>query len=161
MVVNFASSRSAFSSTIEMLGFEQIKNIAIIAEGVPERETRMLIRQSRAQGVNIIGPATVGYLYNCFPFFVLSIIHMHFSYSLDLCSHQKFQQKKFIIRLYFFIFFLFGDPSNISNSLYLYFREFFVSPRKKLKNTLIDTKKIPFFFIQNTEEQWAKILLFL
>jgi ATP citrate (pro-S)-lyase len=36
-VVNFASSRSVFSSTIELMNYPQIKSIAIIAEGVPER----------------------------------------------------------------------------------------------------------------------------
>jgi ATP citrate (pro-S)-lyase len=37
MVVNFASSRSVYQSTMELLEFPQIKCIAIIAEGVPER----------------------------------------------------------------------------------------------------------------------------
>jgi succinyl-CoA synthetase alpha subunit len=36
-VVNFASSRSVYTSTMELLEFPQIKCIAIIAEGVPER----------------------------------------------------------------------------------------------------------------------------
>ena len=36
-VVNFASSRSVFQSTMELMEFPQIKCIAIIAEGVPER----------------------------------------------------------------------------------------------------------------------------
>lgn len=36
-VVNFASSRSVYSSTMELMEFPQIKTIAIIAEGVPER----------------------------------------------------------------------------------------------------------------------------
>jgi ATP citrate (pro-S)-lyase len=36
-VVNFASSRSVYSSTMELLEYPQIKTIAIIAEGVPER----------------------------------------------------------------------------------------------------------------------------
>lgn len=36
-VVNFASSRSVYSSTMELMEFPQIKSIAIIAEGVPER----------------------------------------------------------------------------------------------------------------------------
>jgi len=37
VVVNFASSRSVFSSTMELMEHPQIKTIAIIAEGVPER----------------------------------------------------------------------------------------------------------------------------
>ena len=37
VVVNFASSRSVYSSTMELMEYPQIKTIAIIAEGVPER----------------------------------------------------------------------------------------------------------------------------
>jgi len=36
-VVNFASSRSVYTSTMELMEYPQIKSIAIIAEGVPER----------------------------------------------------------------------------------------------------------------------------
>jgi ATP citrate (pro-S)-lyase len=36
-IVNFASSRSVYSSTMELMEYAQIKSIAIIAEGVPER----------------------------------------------------------------------------------------------------------------------------
>mmetsp|Transcript_19188 Transcript_19188/g.30516 ORF Transcript_19188/g.30516 Transcript_19188/m.30516 type:complete len:1043 (-) Transcript_19188:55-3183(-) len=61
VVVNFASSRSAFDSTMEILKHsEQIKTHAIIAEGVPERRTKILIRKAKELGVTIIGPATVG-----------------------------------------------------------------------------------------------------
>jgi ATP citrate (pro-S)-lyase len=59
-VVNFASFRSAFESTQEILNFPQIKTIAIIAEGVPERRARALLRRAKQQGVTRIGPATVG-----------------------------------------------------------------------------------------------------
>jgi Succinyl-CoA synthetase, alpha subunit len=34
VLVNFASLRSAYDSTIETLGFPQIRSIAIIAEGI-------------------------------------------------------------------------------------------------------------------------------
>jgi ATP citrate (pro-S)-lyase len=37
VVVNFASSRSVYSSTMELMEYPQIRTIAIIAEGVPER----------------------------------------------------------------------------------------------------------------------------
>lgn len=37
VVVNFASSRSVYSSTMELMNYPQIRTIAIIAEGVPER----------------------------------------------------------------------------------------------------------------------------
>lgn len=36
-VVNFASSRSVYTSTMQLMEFPQIRSIAIIAEGVPER----------------------------------------------------------------------------------------------------------------------------
>lgn len=60
VVVNFASSRSVYSSTLEILQFPQIKSIALIAEGVPERHAREILHMAKAKGVLIIGPATVG-----------------------------------------------------------------------------------------------------
>ena len=42
VMVNFASQRSAFDSTMEALGTETIRTIAVIAEGVPERQARIL-----------------------------------------------------------------------------------------------------------------------
>jgi ATP citrate (pro-S)-lyase len=60
VVVNFASSRSVYSSTMELMEFPQIKTIAIIAEGVPERRAREIAHVARKKGVTIIGPATVG-----------------------------------------------------------------------------------------------------
>ncbi|KAI1632426.1 citrate synthase-like protein [Biscogniauxia mediterranea] len=60
VVVNFASSRSVYSSTMELMQFPQIKTIAIIAEGVPERRAREIAHVARKKGVTIIGPATVG-----------------------------------------------------------------------------------------------------
>ena len=59
-VVNFASSRSVFSSTMELMQYPQIKSIAIIAEGVPERRAREILYVAKQKGVTIIGPATVG-----------------------------------------------------------------------------------------------------
>ena len=60
VVVNFASSRSVYSSTLEILSFSQIKSIALIAEGVPERHAREILHLATSKGVLIIGPATVG-----------------------------------------------------------------------------------------------------
>jgi ATP citrate (pro-S)-lyase len=60
VVVNFASSRSVYSSTLEILAFPQIKSIALIAEGVPERHAREILHFATKKGVLIIGPATVG-----------------------------------------------------------------------------------------------------
>ena len=60
VVVNFSSFRSVYESTMDVLGHKQIRTVAIIAEGVPERQTRLLIQDARSRGVTIIGPATVG-----------------------------------------------------------------------------------------------------
>merc|ERR1711937_1133504 len=61
VMVNFASFRSVYESTMQALEYpKQIKTIAIIAEGVPERQTRSIIKKAEAEGVGIIGPATVG-----------------------------------------------------------------------------------------------------
>lgn len=60
VVVNFASSRSVYSSTLECLEFAQIKAIALIAEGVPERHAREILWKASEKNVLIIGPATVG-----------------------------------------------------------------------------------------------------
>ncbi|KIY48395.1 ATP-citrate synthase [Fistulina hepatica ATCC 64428] len=61
VVVNFASSRSVYSSTLECFKYnKQIKCVAIIAEGVPERHAREILQIAQDKGVLIIGPATVG-----------------------------------------------------------------------------------------------------
>ncbi|KIJ28621.1 hypothetical protein M422DRAFT_270021 [Sphaerobolus stellatus SS14] len=60
VVVNFASSRSVYGSTIDVLRFKQIRCVAIIAEGVPERFAREILWKAKEKGVLIIGPATVG-----------------------------------------------------------------------------------------------------
>jgi ATP citrate (pro-S)-lyase len=62
VVVNFASFRSVYSSVLEVLDnhSNQIRTVAIIAEGVPESQTRSLIKKAKACNVGIIGPATVG-----------------------------------------------------------------------------------------------------
>jgi len=60
VMVNFASFRSVYESTMEVLEYDNIKTIAIIAEGVPEQQTRLLNKAAKDKGVGIIGPATVG-----------------------------------------------------------------------------------------------------
>ncbi|CAO1630639.1 unnamed protein product [Sympodiomycopsis kandeliae] len=60
VVVNFASSRSVYQSTLEILEFPQIRALALIAEGVPERFAREILHRAKRAGVLIIGPATVG-----------------------------------------------------------------------------------------------------
>ncbi|RKF83605.1 putative ATP-citrate synthase subunit 1 [Golovinomyces cichoracearum] len=59
-IVNFASSRSVYSSTMELMEYPQIKSIAIIAEGVPERRAREILHVAKKKKITIIGPATVG-----------------------------------------------------------------------------------------------------
>jgi ATP citrate (pro-S)-lyase len=53
VVVNFASSRGVYSSTMECLQYESIK----AAEG--ERQAREILWKAKDKGVLIIGPATV------------------------------------------------------------------------------------------------------
>ncbi|XP_053309008.1 ATP-citrate synthase isoform X2 [Spea bombifrons] len=60
VLINFASLRSAYDSTVETMNYPQIHTIAIIAEGIPEALTRRLIKTADEKGVTIIGPATVG-----------------------------------------------------------------------------------------------------
>ncbi|MFH0799501.1 MAG: citrate/2-methylcitrate synthase [Pseudomonadota bacterium] len=60
VVVNFSSQRSAFSTTMEALCNSNIRTIAVIAEGVPERKSRILAAAAKEKGKVIIGPATVG-----------------------------------------------------------------------------------------------------
>lgn len=61
IMINFASFRSVYETVEDTLNYsDQIKTIAIIAEGVPESQTRSIIQDANAKGVGIIGPATVG-----------------------------------------------------------------------------------------------------
>lgn len=58
--VNYASFRSAFESTMEALQTATVRVVAVIAEGVPEKDTKRMIAYAKANGKVIIGPATVG-----------------------------------------------------------------------------------------------------
>jgi ATP citrate (pro-S)-lyase len=58
--VNFSSFRSVYETSLEAMTHQNIRTVAIIAEGVPEQQTRELIRQAEERKVGIIGPATVG-----------------------------------------------------------------------------------------------------
>jgi len=60
VLINFASFRSAYASSLEALGCAGIRTVVIIAEGVPERRMRELIAVAAERGKVIIGPATVG-----------------------------------------------------------------------------------------------------
>ena len=60
--INFSSFRSVYTSVTDTIlnHSNQIKTIAIIAEGVPERKTRLLNKLATTHSVGIISPATVG-----------------------------------------------------------------------------------------------------
>lgn len=60
VMVNFASFRSAYPTSKEALLSDNIRTVAIIAEGVPERRTKELIKIANERKKWIIGPATVG-----------------------------------------------------------------------------------------------------
>mmetsp|Transcript_7070 Transcript_7070/g.17035 ORF Transcript_7070/g.17035 Transcript_7070/m.17035 type:complete len:1092 (+) Transcript_7070:196-3471(+) len=61
VMVNFASFRSVYDTMTDALEFAgQLKTIGIIAEGVPESQTRAINLLAEEKGVGIIGPATVG-----------------------------------------------------------------------------------------------------
>ena len=55
IMVNFASLRSAYDSTLEAMEYPQIRTIAIIAEGIPENFTRKIIKVAATKDVSIIG----------------------------------------------------------------------------------------------------------
>ncbi|KAL6778097.1 ACLB1 [Auxenochlorella protothecoides x Auxenochlorella symbiontica] len=58
--INMASFRSAYESTLEALQLPTIRTVAVIAEGVPERDTKHLIAVARRGNKVVLGPATVG-----------------------------------------------------------------------------------------------------
>jgi len=60
VMVNFASHRSAFETSMEALAEESIRVVAVIAEGVPERQSRVMSATARKLDKIVLGPATVG-----------------------------------------------------------------------------------------------------
>mmetsp|Transcript_70293 Transcript_70293/g.147163 ORF Transcript_70293/g.147163 Transcript_70293/m.147163 type:complete len:663 (-) Transcript_70293:138-2126(-) len=58
--INFASFRSVYETTMEAMTHKNFKTVALIAEGVPEQQTKELIQVAEERGVGMIGPATVG-----------------------------------------------------------------------------------------------------
>jgi len=53
-LINFTSYRSAGESTKEAMKYTNFKNIIIIAEAIPERETREIIALNKNKKINII-----------------------------------------------------------------------------------------------------------
>ncbi len=60
VMINFSSFRSAFPTSKEALESDTIRTVVIIAESVPERQSRHLIKIAEEKNKRIIGPATVG-----------------------------------------------------------------------------------------------------
>ena len=60
VLINFASHRSAYGAAKEALEISTFKTIVIVAEGIPERQTKELIALAREKNKLIIGPSTVG-----------------------------------------------------------------------------------------------------
>lgn len=60
VLINFSSFRSAFPTSKEALESDTLRTIIIIAEGVPEGQSRELIKIANERNKMIIGPATVG-----------------------------------------------------------------------------------------------------
>ena len=60
VLINFASARSAVPVVMEGLGYKSLRCIVVVAEGVREREARIMAVKAKEKGVMVIGPATVG-----------------------------------------------------------------------------------------------------
>lgn len=58
--VNFASERSAYDASVEAFKTETLKTHIILAEGMPENESRELVRLARRNDGWILGPSSVG-----------------------------------------------------------------------------------------------------
>ncbi|MFZ2960680.1 MAG: citrate/2-methylcitrate synthase [Candidatus Ozemobacteraceae bacterium] len=60
VMINFASFRSTYETSLQALEQAQLRTLIIIAEGLPERYSRHLRALAVQKGKVIIGPATVG-----------------------------------------------------------------------------------------------------
>ena len=60
VMVNFASARSSAETTVEALETDTIRTVVMIAEGVPQRDTRKIAAIAKQKNKWVIGPATVG-----------------------------------------------------------------------------------------------------
>jgi len=60
VLINFASHRSAYHAAKEALELSSFKTIVIVAEGIPERQTKELIAIAKQNSKLLIGPSTVG-----------------------------------------------------------------------------------------------------
>lgn len=62
-IVNFASHRTAYESTIQALNHEKIKFVSILAEGMSENQTKELINLSTKTNKMLLGPSTIGAIF--------------------------------------------------------------------------------------------------
>lgn len=60
VMINFASFRSAYDTTMQALDQDQLRTVVVIAEGIPERFSRHMRAVALRKNKVIIGPATVG-----------------------------------------------------------------------------------------------------
>jgi ATP citrate (pro-S)-lyase len=63
LVVNFASRRSAYQSTMELLRKSTITFVSVLAEGIPENFTKKMCMVARQMGKTLLGPSTVGAIF--------------------------------------------------------------------------------------------------
>jgi succinyl-CoA synthetase alpha subunit len=60
VLINFASARSAVPVVMEGLKQNRFKCMVVVAEGIRERDTRLMAVEAKKKRVMVIGPATVG-----------------------------------------------------------------------------------------------------
>jgi ATP citrate (pro-S)-lyase len=63
IALNYYSFRSAYEMSINIMEIPTIKNICIIAEGIPIRQTKLLNIISKKKNINILGCSTVGAIF--------------------------------------------------------------------------------------------------
>ena len=59
-VINYSSFRSAFKTSLDCLQQPSIEWIAVIAEGIPERDSKLLTEYAINNKKTVLGPSTVG-----------------------------------------------------------------------------------------------------
>lgn len=59
-IINFSSHRAAFDSSEKILQTNKVKFLTILAEGMAENQTRILVQLAREKGIMLLGPSTVG-----------------------------------------------------------------------------------------------------
>jgi ATP citrate (pro-S)-lyase len=62
-MINFASYRSAYASTVQALNKSEIKFVNILAEGIAERQSLELNLLAKSLGKTLIGPSSIGAIF--------------------------------------------------------------------------------------------------